>query len=463
MFGMFKRKPDPAPVPPKITPSSPPPVPVPPKMVSSSPPPLPPPIPKGPRQIHHAFTHENIPMTCILGQNRSKAITALIRNELREVMRQGWRQVAGELGEDPALAEQIDLTTLRNDPYVCGLWEFPPALYPGEAACGLLMVGPLGELASVNWNTVPVRYLIVEKDSGPLTRLLEWSPKGYVLLGPGPRAGDPLTVFMDMVFDRVLGKKRPTAEQAAKRLLILKLIGTYAQVVPLGQQLNAAPDLKSEAKADLHSIFGGLYSAKLKEDNLWDDTSPKERELLAAHVKDLTQQQLLNALWRLEAIQVLMWALGMRPALPPYDVQATGEILKGFPHVSPAEFIASARLRDEQEVDKARELAELWHWRSRTRELKEEGRPCPITDALKKAGLTSYEAMIGMTAKIAAADGDLPASIGADFPACGKAYRDMTADEWNGVRSVTMERHFTLNWLCGYSPGNDWDNTPTDT
>ena len=50
-----------------------------------------------------------------------------------------------------------------------------------------------------------------------------------------------------------------------------------------------------------------------------------------------------------------------------------------------------------------------------------------------------------------------------DFPAKGKAYRDLTADEWSEVRSVCAERHYALNWLCGYAPGNDWDHTPTET
>jgi hypothetical protein len=31
------------------------------------------------------------------------------------------------------------------------------------------------------------------------------------------------------------------------------------------------------------------------------------------------------------------------------------------------------------------------------------------------------------------------------------------------VGSITEERHFALNWLCGYAPDNDWDATPTPT
>jgi hypothetical protein len=417
-----------------------------------------------PRQVHHAFTHENIPASFILASNRGQYLKGLFGKELKEIMRQSWRQVAGEVGEDPSLADQLDLTAFRNDPYFCVCWEFPPPKYAGESVLGLLVVGPIGEFKSINWDSIPVRYFILERDAGPTTRLLEWSTKGYQLIGMGPVLGEPTTMFTDMVFEQVMGKKSPTAQQVAKRLLILKHIGTYAQAVPFGQKLNEQPDVKPDAKADLHTIFGGMFSAKLREENLWDEVSPKEKQLLESHVKDITQQQLINALWRIEAIQVLMWALGYLSEIPPYGTKATSEIMKQIPQGTSAELIASAKLKDRKEIERAREIAELWHWRSRTRQMQEEGRPCPVTDAMKSAGLDSYEAIIRTTTQVAVRDGTLLTKNTADdFLVCAKSYRDMTADEWADVRSITMERHVALNWLCGRAPGNSWDNTPTDT
>ena len=43
------------------------------------------------------------------------------------------------------------------------------------------------------------------------------------------------------------------------------------------------------------------------------------------------------------------------------------------------------------------------------------------------------------------------------------SYRDLTDEEWSSIRSIAFERHFALNWLCGYAPDNRWDETPTDT
>ena len=142
---------------------------------------------------------------------------------------------------------------------------------------------------------------------------------------------------------------------------------------------------------------------------------------------------------------------------------ADPELLKKIHSGTVDEFIASVTLRDEKEIDRARKIAEMWHWRSRTRQLQEEGRPCEVSDALKSIGLDSYEAIIRGTVQMAVKDGTVPNQIGDDFPTCGKAYRDLTAEEWSSVRSITIERHFALNWLCGMAPGNAWDNTPTDT
>ena len=70
--------------------------------------------------------------------------------------------------------------------------------------------------------------------------------------------------------------------------------------------------------------------------------------------------------------------------------------------------------------------------------------------------------IVRMAAQNAAADG-LFEAIDGDFPAFGRPYAQLTADEWFQVTSIAMERHRALNWLCGYAPGNKWEETPTDT
>ncbi len=63
----------------------------------------------------------------------------------------------------------------------------------------------------------------------------------------------------------------------------------------------------------------------------------------------------------------------------------------------------------------------------------------------------------------AAQAGTIPPCMGDDFPVHGKAYRDLSVEQWAQCRSITTERHFALNWLCGDAPENRWDETPTST
>jgi hypothetical protein len=200
----------------------------------------------------------------------------------------------------------------------------------------------------------------------------------------------------------------------------------------------------------------------LRQFGLWQYISPAEQELANTTIVTMTPQQQTNASWRVEAAQILMWALGLISELPPYDTQADHDLLKQIPSRDMPRFISSARLRNASEIDRARADAELWHWRSRTRQLIEEGRDFPVDKQTRAAGFSSYDEIVRFTAKKLTEEGRMSAVEG-DFPTKGKAYCKLSAAEWSEVRSITMERHFALNWLCGYAPENKWDETPTDT
>jgi hypothetical protein len=163
-------------------------------------------------------------------------------------------------------------------------------------------------------------------------------------------------------------------------------------------------------------------------------------------------------MWSLESAAVLMWALGLIADFPSFDNQSDPEILKQIPHEDINKFINNSRLLPEGEIERKRSLAELWHWRSRTRQLIVEKRVPP-----QNLGFDSFEQIIQQVANEAHKQGDLSEVIGNDFLAKEKSYRDLSDDEWSEVRSITIERHRALNWLCGYAKGNQWDKTPTDT
>lgn len=260
---------------------------------------------------------------------------------------------------------------------------------------------------------------------------------------------------------------RPTAKDAASRLVILKHVAVRALTAP---PRDIMAQWFKEWPADARMEFTQFAEDQCKEfwqsirdEGLWQYVSQREQRFAAATIVTMTHEDQVNASWDVESVQALMWALSLIPDLPPYDTMADHEILKTVPSHNVAGFIESAKLRPWAEIDRARGNAEFWHWRSRERQLVEEGGEFPFGKIKEALGLNSHDELIRFTARMGADRGIIPKCIDGDFPARGKAYRDLTPDEWFEVRSIAIQRHYTLNWLCGYAPGNNWDKTPTHT
>jgi HAMP domain-containing protein len=177
----------------------------------------------------------------------------------------------------------------------------------------------------------------------------------------------------------------------------------------------------------------------------------------------MTDAQQIAASWRTEALQTLLWAVGIVPEMLPYDVPAGETPLKQFLGADLDRALAVSQLRPTDQLERARSTAELWHWRARTRQLIDRGETFPQSPQTAKAGIRTFDDVVRVTAKLAVEHGTIPTQIDSDFPICGKAYRDASSDEFSLAHSITMERHFALNWLCGFAPGGRWDETPTDT
>jgi hypothetical protein len=182
-----------------------------------------------------------------------------------------------------------------------------------------------------------------------------------------------------------------------------------------------------------------------------------EQMFIIALPADVSRQKLINVSWLMESAECLLWSLGLVDDLPPYDAQANPDHLKRVPSSSVQELLRNAKLRPSGEISEARDVAELWHWRSRTRQIQESGKSVELPDGL------TLSKVVQMSAERAASDGLFEVPLGGDFPAFGRPYRDISVDEWSQATSIAMERHKAFNWLCGYAPGNRWDDTPTDT
>jgi hypothetical protein len=147
--------------------------------------------------------------------------------------------------------------------------------------------------------------------------------------------------------------------------------------------------------------------AYFKKYDLWDHVSPDEREYLEKEEK--TMEDNIPYTWRIETLNVLLWALGNFDKLNFPAAMCDFRHYRNLPDIEkdPTDWIRNARLRDTEDILNESDLIYRIHWATRDAYLNK--RPDP-------AGLNE---------------------------------------------SIVMERHFALNWLTMY--GEDWDDITTDT
>lgn len=246
-------------------------------------------------------------------------------------------------------------------------------------------------------------------------------------------------------------KTKPLAHDIAIRAIVLGHIVSYARA--LNDLSGSHRPLSITAQDRLAQSLYQYQEAITPDEQVFISWPPEELEL--GHIQAVCNQ--------IEAIQTLLWALGMLSELPSYDAEASFSLPSALALLSLPACLPNVALRPWDEIAKARAIAELWHWRSRTRYLIEAGAMPPSQPGLLRMGLTTYDAIVRWTVEQSLADQLISQSADGDFPACGAAYRDLPPREWSRVRMIAIQRHFALNWVCGYSVMNRWDDTPTET
>ncbi len=185
----------------------------------------------------------------------------------------------------------------------------------------------------------------------------------------------------------------------------------------------------------------------LRRENLADSLSIRERALVAKPLEEWSEQEASDVGWGNEAAAVLLWAISAIDEIPPYDTRFE-ELPSLVPLLAPtADFRLSSRLRPAEEIGRARDVAALWFRRSHTNL-----EPEPQGEG------SDRDTVARQTATVAHAEGSIPEPIDGDFPAYGKAYRELDDDERAEAASIARERLRAFNWLRGSSP--DWDNVP---
>ena len=192
--------------------------------------------------------------------------------------------------------------------------------------------------------------------------------------------------------------------------------------------------------------------AWLREEGLAPAMSPSEARLLQTPIGRVSDEDAAAASWQVEALVALGWALGLLPAMPPYDAAADPAPLLAvlpWPWEPVGTFVGDARLRPETEVATERERAELWAWRAETAALMTgaEGR--------EKADLVTA---VQDVVREAVGAGLIAATPADDFPVAGRPYRDAVGETLGTLGAIAAGRCQALNWLCGF--GSSWDDVP---
>jgi hypothetical protein len=156
-----------------------------------------------------------------------------------------------------------------------------------------------------------------------------------------------------------------------------------------------------------HGDDRGAIIAFLKDESLWDHVSPNEKALFEDEKP--SEQTMVDATWRAEALWVLLWSLGKIGTLDlPTEFCNTDLIHDLMPKPGEvAESVRSATLRPKSAILDETDRIYRLHWAVRDAQLN--NRPVPA----------------------------------------------------NLDPGVVMERHYALNWLTWY--GDEWDDITTDT
>lgn len=196
-------------------------------------------------------------------------------------------------------------------------------------------------------------------------------------------------------------------------------------------------------------------AAWMERENLVRYQSASERDLFEKKIGSWKRQAMINTGWRTESLGTLLWALSYFEEIPSFDTEfKVQEVLDELGLLMNTRcFVQCTHFRPVGKIRRARKVAELWHWRSRTTRLIQQG--------AKGGQNVRFTGAIREAAQHAFLEHSIPQPIQGDFPAFGKSYSALTPGEFAKVTSIAFERHFSLNWLCGYA--DDWDRTPTET
>lgn len=214
-------------------------------------------------------------------------------------------------------------------------------------------------------------------------------------------------------------------------------------------------EMPIHSQDDVQQWYGDL-NKWIERDNLIAHFSNSESELIAANLGGWTESQVFETVWRFEALLPLLWAIKRIDEMPSWEQPVGAQVMENAAlFQSPQQLLEVSSLRDQDELEQMQHGAEFWHWRLRTEMMRRDGVDPPPGD--------SYQQCIGRAVDHAHKEGIINSIVQGDIGINGTAYANLPQQQWADIASLSIERHYGLNWLTGRAEHNDWDLTRTDT
>jgi hypothetical protein len=225
----------------------------------------------------------------------------------------------------------------------------------------------------------------------------------------------------------------PDLATVVARALATSVLLTRAQIEDqLARERERAPSWTSA----LERLEGWIASEGL-DAALTDE----ERALLALPWGGFSADDTQAAIWRIEGLAALLFALGKLDALPfEHEVEADA-VHAALPLFATRELLTrGATLREAAELDRLRRAAGVWRWRAKTELMHRKG-------VAPSSGET-YEAMLAR-AMGAGHQAGLIALCEGDLACRGGSFRELSSEALRAIATIALERGRAADWLAG--------------
>jgi hypothetical protein len=149
----------------------------------------------------------------------------------------------------------------------------------------------------------------------------------------------------------------PTASQVADRVLVLYAVTRRGAIELVVNETGGDPGRVAQAERARSE-----NDAWLERESLMDALTPTERSLFAARSGTWPREAINDAMWRKEAMGVLLWGLHHLDAMPPFgrefDQNELDGVITGYGSVS--SFRSNGALRELNEVSEQWLEADAW-------------------------------------------------------------------------------------------------------